>query len=1103
MAKTKVELQNYQGESLSPITIASNVLYEDGRNAQEVFEEYSNETFTPTIENSSSMFKVGQGDSVDYSGNIVNGAYESMVLKGKTMVNCIQEPSSKDVVLPYEFEEGRYVTINDTKESGALGVELKGQTLVNLLGELATDLNNNLWSEDENNYILDLATGNGQPTLSFRTLYTLPANKTYTLFINMTSYVTGVIHIDFRTPSNTSSSSNQRHFGEAGWQKLVFTTTEETASVRMFNRNGVDNTFSIGKSLILLEGDHTNTPIPNYFTGMTSCKMPILHTVGKNLFDMNRPYDVITDSQATVVQDTNQITVSSANSGTYVSANFILDKDFFAGKTVTGSCLYESDIKDIGTVQITYQDGNGDHHYQWIRTPKTFTFPNNFIGDVMLCVCANNTGTPQSNTVTVKNIQLELGSTATTYEAHKSSILSLPEEVVLRSLPNGAKDTLNLNTGEYVQRIKEITFDGSNDEGWVVSSQTNSTTQCFDISVAGASSNNDGYIATFCDKFPSYTASHLWSYEKEGVGNPSSRIRLRLNATRLSTVDVAGLRTYLQSNPITVQYELTTPIITKINLSSTLKSWNTTTHIYSEIPENTLYPTLSHSNPTYPVILKPSTKYSIVANSYSNNHTNSAINFNLGGATASTTVGNRVTTITTPSTLSNELLTMSGRGNKLNNVMVIEGDVAGDEPYFEGMCDSKSPILSNVGKNLFDINNHTENQWSFSSGYPYEQNTSYGDRLKILGDEIHFSTDGGTVNKGVGYYIPLCKNKDYTFRINKKNGNGNYCVKLFLIHSSEYPLKQAIQQHSKFGINNEVITSSLEANFNSANYDMCAIYIGGGWESGTHIIRSYVFNNISLTESNQQVEPYKSNTTTFDQKDGKTIVLRSLPSGVCDTLNVETGEYVQRIGEVVFDGSSDEVMWFNTGWTNGECVACYWDVSRMSQPNKKFGITNMVCDKFPTVRASIVNPGGKINREGIWGEGGSGVMYISLNKTKLTELNANGFRQWASQNPVTVQYELETPIVSTIDVQGFPYAYANGHVQLSSGSIEQSLTPKVEYSVATNRNGQIRSNQKMVERHQKQLDQLQAIILANMVNTQYQQTLTTLNYDLLKKEVGE
>ena len=168
-------------------------------------------------------------------------------------------------------------------------------------------------------------------------------------------------------------------------------------------------------------------------TGMQiALNMPVLTTCGKNLFDMNRPYDAITDSQATVIQDTNQITVSSAESGAYVSANFILNKDFFAGKTVTGSCLYESDEKDIGTVQITYQDGNGEHHYQWIKTPRTFTFPNSFIGDVMLSVSANNTDTPQSNTVTVKNIQLELGSTATPYEPY-SEVSSYVELVMLKT----------------------------------------------------------------------------------------------------------------------------------------------------------------------------------------------------------------------------------------------------------------------------------------------------------------------------------------------------------------------------------------------------------------------------------------------------------------------------------------------------------------------------------------------------------------------------------------------------------------------------------------------------------------------------------------------
>ena len=124
------------------------------------------------------------------------------------------------------------------------------------------------------------------------------------------------------------------------------------------------------------------------------------------------------------------------------------------------------------------------------------------------------------------------------------------------------------------------------------------------------------------------------------------------------------------------------------------------------------------------------------------------------------------------------------------------------------------------------------------------------------------------------------------------------------------------------------------------------------------------------------------------------------------------------------------------------------------------------------------------------------MLLTKILKLKLITQDVDGFRQYLSQNPITVQYELATSIVSTVDIQGFPHAYTNGHVQLSSGSIEQSLTPKVEYSVVTNRNGQIRSNQKMVERHQKQLDRLQAMILTNLVNTQYEQALTNLKYDL-------
>lgn len=243
---------------------------------------------------------------------------------------------------------------------------------------------------------------------------------------------------------------------------------------------------------------------------------------------------------------------------------------------------------------------------------------------------------------------------------------------------------------------------------------------------------------------------------------------------------------------------------------------------------------------------------------------------------------------------------------KVKNAMIIEyqeGMENWDLDYFERLCDVKAPILQNVGKNLFNIANHTENQWTFSNGYPYEQVNTYEDRLKILNNEIHFTTDGTTVNKGVGYYIPLCKNKDYTLNINKKSGN-NFCVKVFLIHPSEKPLRQYIHDISRMPVNSEVInTKTFKANFNSTNYEMCAIYIGGGWENGATGTRSFVFNNISLTQSSDNTthEPYKTNIL----ETSNDLVLRGLPSGIRDTYDCLTGEYIRRVGERDYQESDE------------------------------------------------------------------------------------------------------------------------------------------------------------------------------------------------------
>ena len=149
---------------------------------------------------------------------------------------------------------------------------------------------------------------------------------------------------------------------------------------------------------------------------------------------------------------------------------------------------------------------------------------------------------------------------------------------------------------------------------------------------------------------------------------------------------------------------------------------------------------------------------------------------------------------------------------------------------------------------------------------------------------------------------------------------------------------------------------------------------------------------------------HKSSILSFNQKDDKTIVLRSLPDGTCDTLNVETGEYVQKIGE----------------------------------RNYQDGDTNS---------NTLVTDGTK------------------------------------------TQYKLSSPITTKVDVQGFPHAYKNGHIQLSSGSTEPSLTPTVTYKVPVSRVGQIASNTKSNLRQTIKLDQLEILAYQSLINAEYENLL--------------
>ena len=676
-------------------------------------------------------------------------------------------------------------------------------------------------------------------------------------------------------------------------QTQMITLNSNTMFVNIYvgnsdNSDITDNLTDFKKSIQIEEG--------SIATSYEPYKSNILTTIGKNLFDMNRPYDAITDSQATVVQDTNQITVSSAESGMYVNANFILDKDFFAGKTVTGSCLYESDEKNIGTVQIYYQDGNGEHHYQWIRTPRTFTFPNSFIGDVMLCVSANNTGTPQSNTVTVKNIQLELGSTATSYEPYS-------EGVTLRGIGD-VKDTLDCLTGQVTERIGEIVLDGS--EG-VWTKHTGLSTDEYDVYWTSNSFIPSNGKKAICDKLP--------------YSNPTTANTFRVNDSGGVFIGVSkgvNITNYLSQNTPKINYNLSQESVKTVGLN--VVDQNNTKidkiHVFDEVTHvnassDELTPTVNiGKSVSYPTIIKPNTKYTVGLK-----RNDKPLTVDLGGTEVTFASGETRKTITTPSTLTNDKLSYYGVGAKCNEIMLIEGEIERNIDYFTGMqsvvMQNQMPILSTIGKNLFK--------------YEGTINTKKGVMITFNNSQIDFSGTYTSDN--------LWNTHNLSTPITLRKGNYYYNL---IGNGTQETVYFSTSDGTKLHTGRWTLDTDIKLSNIHIGLQQGKIYDGVTFKL-----------QIEQGSTATEYEPYKSSILTVNED----ITLRGVGK-VKDELNLMTGELTQRIVQKVFDGSES---WYLSA---DPATNLYFrlNISDILNQEANVNIPLVLSDKYPgKTQDSVVN----------------------------------------------------------------------------------------------------------------------------------------------------
>lgn len=168
-------------------------------------------------------------------------------------------------------------------------------------------------------------------------------------------------------------------------------------------------------------------------------------------------------------------------------------------------------------------------------------------------------------------LQLELGSVETSYEPFTGFETTTVElNPPLRALPNGVKDTIE--NGVVTRRVGEITFNGS--ETWLKNAG-NANNWPYHIAITHVNAKG------LCDSLPhneidvinsdgsgiNRVGFNFTQYEKVMYLNVGYYME---QAGLTNTVD--NLKTWLQSNPITVWYELATPTTEQITLP-TLPSW--------------------------------------------------------------------------------------------------------------------------------------------------------------------------------------------------------------------------------------------------------------------------------------------------------------------------------------------------------------------------------------------------------------------------------------------------------------------------------------------------------------------------------------------------
>lgn len=510
MAK-KIQLQDANGNVLHPLTLGECVAMDNGENLDTLMSK--SQMFTPTITQDKSMFKVGTGIDVDYSANVKDGAYESLVFKGKSLVNLL----TKTIDTTWNLNLESWSIVSTTLSDCVLKPNTTYSVIVYVTEKTCPDRDDLFWVGD------------------------VDGKKDK------------VTHDIIR--KNVSLGANV----------FIINTVPDFSSVTSTYRGGINfqgSKFVEGTlkwKAIILEGDWTNKELPPYFTGLCDSKMPILRNIGKNLLDP-QTFIPLDKGVEYVRYEDGYVLANFTNANTHFF--YKVDLARLPKGMYTVIAKHEGERSYLG-IQLTFKDGTKT----WGKTQF-----NNDGSYVELGLYMQSTTNDPSLKVKAKIMLVANGDTTSPYEDYKTNILRTSEEIVLREV-GGVCDTYNPLTGEYTKRIGEFILNGSDNETWG-NHEVKGDNVKFAYYPTLVAQGTYQFVECLCDKWKADSQANETIQEQISLYNhmpnntPQTEVRITVSPTRLQSVDATGFRAWLSQNPLTVQYILAEPVTTIIKPST-------------------------------------------------------------------------------------------------------------------------------------------------------------------------------------------------------------------------------------------------------------------------------------------------------------------------------------------------------------------------------------------------------------------------------------------------------------------------------------------------------------------------------------------------------